>query len=238
MERPGPCVIVTELYVVKVFIGPDGRGGNPLGVFLDGDAIPVTRRQAVATDLNFSETVFVDDLDSGRLHIFTPAAELPFAGHPLVGTAWLLKQQGHAVQSVNPPAGNVPVRYDNDATWIRGRPEWSPPMQFIQHRSPAAIDALEGAPDGVGFAYCWAWENEPAGRVRVRVFVPEHNIHEDEATGSGAVAFAARIGRAVTINQGAGSRLVTELHDDGSVSVGGAVALTETRSYAIGTATP
>ena len=60
--------------MVKVFIGPDGRGGNPLGVFLDGDAIPVTRRQAVATDLNFSETVFVDDLDSGRLRIFTPAA--------------------------------------------------------------------------------------------------------------------------------------------------------------------
>ena len=40
--------------------------------------------------LGFSETVYVDDPDTGQLRIFTPAAELPFAGHPLVGTAWLL----------------------------------------------------------------------------------------------------------------------------------------------------
>ena len=87
---------------------------------------------------------------------------------------------------------------------------------------------------GVGFAYCWAWEDEPDGRVRVRVFVPEHNIDEDEATGSGAVAFVAHIGRAVTVNQGVGSLLMTQLHDDGAVSVGGVVTLTETRQYTIG----
>ena len=92
---------------------------------------------------------------------------------------------------------------------------------------------MEGAPDGVGFAYCWAWEDEAAERVRVRVFVPEHNIFEDEATGSGAVAFAAQIGRAVNINQGIGSSLLTALHDDGSVSVGGAVTLVETRDYSL-----
>ncbi len=222
---------MTTLHVLKVFVGNDGRGGNPLGVFLAGGDFAAGRRGSVARDLNSSETVFVDDLNSGRLQIFTPAAELPFAGHPLVGTAWLLKQQGHTVDALRPPAGEVPVRYDGETTWIRGRPEWSPSMEFIQHDSPGEIDALEGAPDGVGFAYCWAWEDEPSGRVRVRVFVPEHNIHEDEATGSGALAFAARIGAAVTINQGAGSLLLTALHDDGSVSVGGAVAMVETREY-------
>jgi predicted PhzF superfamily epimerase YddE/YHI9 len=70
--------------------------------------------------------------------------------------------------------------------------------------------------------------------VRVRVFVPEHNIEEDEATGSGAVAFAAHIERAVTVNQGVGSLLMTRLHDDGAVSVGGAVKLAESREYMIG----
>ncbi len=117
---------MTTLYVVSVFVGADGRGGNPLGVFLDGGTFSSEQRQAVATDLNFSETVFVDDLDSGALQIFTPAAELPFAGHPLVGTAWLLRREGHAVDALKPPAGVVPVRFEGDTTWITGRPEWSP----------------------------------------------------------------------------------------------------------------
>ena len=228
---------MSTLHVLKVFAGPDGRGGNLLGVFLDGGAFAAGQRQSVATHLNYSETVFVDDTATGALQIFTPAAELPFAGHPLVGTAWLLKQEGHAVDALRPPAGVVPVRVDGDTTWIRGRPEWSPAMAFIRYDSPAEINALQGAPDGIGFAYCWAWEDEPDGRVRVRVFVPEHNIHEDEATGSGAVAFAAHISRAVTINQGVGSLLLTRLHDDGSVSVGGEVSLTETRDYTVGAPT-
>ncbi|MBT3941945.1 MAG: PhzF family phenazine biosynthesis protein [Chloroflexi bacterium] len=219
------------LNVLRVFVGEDGGGGNPLGVFLQGDAYPTEKRQPVATDLNYSETVFVDDPDSGALRIFTPAAELPFAGHPLVGTAWLLNKEGHAVDALRPPAGVVPVTFDGDTTWIRGRPEWSPKMDFIRYDSPEDINVLSGPPDGIGFAYCWSWEDETAGRVRVRVFVPEHNIDEDEATGSGAVAFAAHIGRAVTVNQGVGSLLKTQLHDDGAVSVGGAVTLTETRDY-------
>jgi PhzF family phenazine biosynthesis protein len=79
---------MAELHVLRVFAAPDGTGGNPLGVFLDGPAVPEGRRQAVAADLGFSETVFVDDPRSGGVRIFTPAAELPFAGHPLVGTSW------------------------------------------------------------------------------------------------------------------------------------------------------
>ncbi len=47
------------LHVLRVFTAPDGGGGNPLGVFLDGVAIPPERRQAVAAELGFSETVFV-----------------------------------------------------------------------------------------------------------------------------------------------------------------------------------
>jgi predicted PhzF superfamily epimerase YddE/YHI9 len=187
--------IPKQLNVLKVFVGADGNGGNPLGVFLEGGAFTSDQRQAVATDLNFSETVFVDDTATGQLQIFTPAAELPFAGHPLVGTAWLLHQKGFAVDALRPPAGTVPVTSDGDTTWIRGRPQWSPKMEYLQYDSPAEVDALTGAPDGLGFAYCWSWEDESAVLVRVRVFVPEHNIHEDEATGSGAVAFAAHIGR-------------------------------------------
>ena len=84
----------TELHVLKVFAGPDGRGGNPLGVFLEGWRFAAERRQAVAADLAFSETVFVDDPAEGAIRIFTPAAELAFAGHPTVGTAYVLARTG------------------------------------------------------------------------------------------------------------------------------------------------
>src|SRR5687767_1848156 len=50
----------TTLHTLLVFLGPGGAGGNPLGVVLDGGDVPPAERQAVAADLGFSETVFVD----------------------------------------------------------------------------------------------------------------------------------------------------------------------------------
>jgi hypothetical protein len=62
------------LHVLRVFTDESGEWGNPLGVFLDGGAVPEARRQAVAADLGFSETVYVDDAAAARVRIFTPAA--------------------------------------------------------------------------------------------------------------------------------------------------------------------
>ncbi|HWC07710.1 MAG TPA: PhzF family phenazine biosynthesis protein, partial [Solirubrobacterales bacterium] len=76
---------MAEVHVLRVFTGEDGRFGNPLGVFLDGAAVPLDERQAVAANLGFSETVFVDDRRRGACRIFTPGSELGFAGHPSVG---------------------------------------------------------------------------------------------------------------------------------------------------------
>src|SRR4030081_1017278 len=102
------------LHVLRVFTGDDGSGGNPLGVFLDGDGITGDRRQDVAADLGFPETVFVDDARDGRVAVFTPSVELDFAGHPLVGTAWLLASQGRDVSLLRPPAGDVPARQEGE----------------------------------------------------------------------------------------------------------------------------
>lgn len=69
-------------------------GGNPLAVVLDADGLSAEAMQAVAREFNLSETVFVmtpaNPGHTARIRIFTPAAELPFAGHPTVGTAILL----------------------------------------------------------------------------------------------------------------------------------------------------
>ncbi len=71
--------------------------GNPLAVVLDADGLETAQMQAIAREFNLSETAFVLDADnpahSARVRIFTPAVELPFAGHPTVGTAICLASE-------------------------------------------------------------------------------------------------------------------------------------------------
>lgn len=230
-----------ELRVLRVFCAADGTHGNPLGVFLNGGGIASGLRQAVARDLGFSETVFVDDRVSGAVRIFTPAMELPFAGHPMVGTAWLLAREGGEPSVLRAPAGELPVRFATDGApdempvWIAARPEWSPHFEYVELESAAAVDALEGAPGGLGFAYCWAWADEERGIVRARSFVADAGIPEDEATGAAALALCARLGRPVTVLQGRGSEIAARPIADGFVEVGGRVVAEEVRDYSLPT---
>lgn len=119
---------MTQLHVVRVFLGPGGTAGNLLAVFLDGAAIPPERRLIVTAELGFSETVFVDDVATGRIAIFVPTAEVPFAGHPIVGTAWLLAEVGRPTSVLRPPAGDVPTRSDDGLSGVPPAPipwRWS-----------------------------------------------------------------------------------------------------------------
>ena len=222
---------MAHLHILKVFVGENGAGGNPLGVFLEGREVPEEDRQRIAADLGFSETVFVEDSPRGELRIFTPATELPFAGHPLVGTAWLLAQEGPGLSVLRPPAGEVPTRTEGDLTFISGRPEWAPPFEHFELGSPAEVETLEGPPDGHDLAGVWAWQDREAGVVRARVFAPRVGVVEDEATGSHAVGLAAWLGRRITIRQGHGSLILAEPQPDGSVEIGGRTELVETRDY-------
>ena len=162
---------MTILHVLRVFVGEGGAGGNPLGVFLEGREVPEQDRQKVAGNLGFSETVFVEDPGRGELRIFTPTTELPFAGHPLVGTAWLLAREGAGASVLRPPAGEVSMRTEDDFTYIFGRPEWAPPFEHVELDSPAAVDELTGPPDGYDLVGAWAWEDEEMGHVRACVSV-------------------------------------------------------------------
>ena len=221
---------MARLHILKVFVGESGSG-NPLGVFLEGREVQEGDRQRVAAELGFSETVFVEDPGRGELRIFTPETELPFAGHPLVGTAWLLAEEGFEAPVLRPPAGEVPVRFDGDLTFISGRPEWAPPFEHVELGSPAEVEALEGPPDGHDLAGVWAWQDREAEVVRARVFAPRVGVAEDEATGAHAVKLAARLGRRITIRQGKGSLILAEPRADGSVEIGGRTELVEVREY-------
>jgi predicted PhzF superfamily epimerase YddE/YHI9 len=220
---------VIEVHVLKVFTGPDDRGGNPLGVVLDGGRVEPGRRQAVAAELGYSETVFVDDADTGAIRIFTPAAELAFAGHPTVGTGWLLRSLGRAGSMLRVPAGDVATWQDGELSWIRARPAWIHPITRARLDSAAAVEALTGPPPGEGSYYAWAWIDEAAGSIRSRYFVTDLGIGEDEATGAAAVMMGGLLGRPLEIHQGVGSVLHVRPGADGTVEVGGRVEAIGTR---------
>jgi predicted PhzF superfamily epimerase YddE/YHI9 len=224
---------VPTLHLIRVFCGEDGSGGNALGVFLDGAEVPPGARQRVAAELGFSETVFVDDAARGEIRIFTPAVELDFAGHPVVGTAWLLAEHGTPVEKLRPPAGEAAVSYEGGAAFVAGRPEWGPPWELERLGSPEEVDGLGGPPGGHDLVSAWAWLDEAAGIVRARVFGERVGVAEDEATGSAAVRLCAALGRELDIRQGRGSRIRSSPLADGWVEIGGGCVLDAEREHAI-----
>jgi predicted PhzF superfamily epimerase YddE/YHI9 len=218
-----------RLHLLRVFCADDRSGGNPLGVFLQGGEVEPERRQAVAADLGLSETVFVDDAERGEIHIFTPGVELDFAGHPSVGTAWLLED----APVLRPPAGEIPVTREGEVVYVAARPEWGPPWVLAQLESPRDVEALDGPPGGEDLIVPWAWIDEDAGILRARAFGRRIGIAEDEATGSAATKLCTEAGRAVDIRQGRGSRILARPAADGFVEIGGLSAVDELRDYAL-----
>jgi trans-2,3-dihydro-3-hydroxyanthranilate isomerase len=89
--------VTHRIHTVDVF-AEKPLAGNQLAVVLDAKDIPGEEMQRIAKEMNISETTFVlppaDPAHAARVRIFTPASELPFAGHPTVGTAWVLSTQG------------------------------------------------------------------------------------------------------------------------------------------------
>ena len=96
--------------------------GNQLAVFTDAREIPEERLQALAREINFSETVFVYPAAGdghARVRIFTPGVELPFAGHPVLGTAFVLAGPLQLDELwLETGAGVVPVRLERDGSRI------------------------------------------------------------------------------------------------------------------------
>ena len=98
--------------------------GNPLAVFPDSGALTGAQMQAIAREMNLSETTFVTGCegDGYTVRIFTPNAELPFAGHPTLGTAWVLHHLGRLSGEVfqqQSAAGTTPVELRDGLLWLQ-----------------------------------------------------------------------------------------------------------------------
>src|SRR5437879_4766493 len=127
--------VEVDVFTDRVF------GGNPLAVFLDGRGLSDDEMQAIAREMNLSETTFVLPATrpdcAARVRIFTPAAELPFAGHPTVGTAWVLATRGR-------PGGRARAAREEAGAYSR---------MSAPHPSRTAADPATGAASGPLGAY-------------------------------------------------------------------------------------
>ncbi|WP_330256765.1 PhzF family phenazine biosynthesis protein [Nocardia sp. NBC_00565] len=215
----------TRVEVVRVFTDPAGLGGNELGIARAGDVADVDH-QALAAKAGFSETVVVEDPvdEIAKVRIYTPVVELPFAGHPSVGTAWWFAEQGTPVKVLQVAAGPVAVELNDGLTWIKARGEWAPEFTFHQVGDVNTLANLRPDDFDEGKHYLWTWTDEHRGALRSRMFAPSMGIAEDEATGAAAVALTALLRRGLVITQGKGSQIFTEWDSDGWVRLGGRVA--------------
>jgi trans-2,3-dihydro-3-hydroxyanthranilate isomerase len=118
-------------------------GGNPLAVFLDTDELDDAIMQRIAREMNLSETTFVarplSESAVARVRIFTPGRELPFAGHPTIGTAFVLDRLGKLPSesiTFDMAVGSVPVQREGDRYWMT-----PPPAEPIGGAFDRAADA-------------------------------------------------------------------------------------------------
>lgn len=155
--------VQVDVFTDRVF------GGNPLAVVFDAAGLADGEMQAVAKEMNLSETTFILPPTRGdcaaRVRIFTPARELPFAGHPTIGTAWVLATHGllpgkPSAFNLEEGIGPVPVTLEGDPArpsflWMRHRePEWGPELanraEVAAALSLADPDLVPGAPIQTG----------------------------------------------------------------------------------------
>lgn len=143
-----------QIRVVDVFTDT-ALAGNQLAVVLDGKDLSARTMQRIARELNFSETTFLlppeDPAHAAKVRIFTPFQELPFAGHPTIGTAWVLANEGIAKGTeftLEEAVGPVPVRCVREngrlVFWMT-----HPPFSFGQVYSHKQVAAAIGVPEEV-----------------------------------------------------------------------------------------
>lgn len=124
--------------------------GNQLAVFLDGRKLSSAEMQRIARETNFSETTFIlpqpaatETKQGVKVRIFTPQEELPFAGHPTLGTAYVLRGKNRSPEvTLDLRAGRIPVRFENRAGALFGEMRQREPEFGKVHDGDAVAAAI------------------------------------------------------------------------------------------------
>lgn len=113
-------------YIVDVF-AEKKYAGNQLAVFLDADGLSTEEMQKIAREINFAESTFITNIqpenNSATIRIFTAEHEMQFAGHPIIGTSWvlmnkILKNQPQNI-TLSVPIGEIPIEQSGDLVWLQ-----------------------------------------------------------------------------------------------------------------------
>ena len=119
-------------YIVDVFTNTK-YAGNQLAIFMNAEALTTTEMQQIATEINFAESTFVTSIDEKKnaaaIKIFTPAPDMKFAGHPIIGTSWVLLnkvfEKTATTLELHVPIGGIKVKQENDLMWLKAaQPEF------------------------------------------------------------------------------------------------------------------
>jgi trans-2,3-dihydro-3-hydroxyanthranilate isomerase len=134
-----------KFYIVDVF-AENKYEGNQLAVFIPEGKMEPTEMQKIAREMNFSETTFINSgiQDNGGydVKIFSPDSELPFAGHPTLGTAYVIKnlldRSDSSKINLNLPVGQIPVVFEDQFAWMtQNQPEFGAKVEI--DRIPAIL---------------------------------------------------------------------------------------------------
>ena len=221
-----------EIYVVRAFVNHVGEYGNQTGIVLDTEQkISPVDRQKIATQLHFTDTVFVNNLDTINVSFFNPQQETKFAGDSLISTAYFIKHTlGNNADMITCKGGEIRTWSEGEVTWIRASLVGTPGWQHKQLDSAYAVDSITNVEAATyEHTMVWAWVDEPKGLIRSRTFLLDWGTLEDQGNGSGSMQLASRLGRRVEISQGKGSVIFAEPVDAASARVGGRVRIDEVR---------
>ena len=209
--------------ILNVFSDSMGKFGNPVGIIIDiENKIDIKNRQQVAIDSGFSEIVFVNNLETKDVSIFSPTRQIPFAGHALVGTSYYFNNVLNIPTVEIISMGKVIKSWqENNLTFVEADLSILPNWNFKEYKTPEEVEQITIQEASI-LEHClvWSWINEKEGIVRARTFASDWDIPEDEANGSGAMKLANLLNRNLIIHHGKGS----VIHSTPN-SVGGLVKL-------------
>jgi len=184
--------------------------GNPLAVIIDGDGLSQSKMQAIAKEMNLSETVFIQrptvNRALARLRIFTTTRELPFAGHPVVGTWFLMAELGVV------PAGEGPVH-----VWQQTGVDHAPQVLAKERNETWRIGILSmPAPKEMGEAYMVAFVAKKNDAAITRYFTLEYDyVLATKSTRT----ILCEVDRGKTTKHGEGPKLAGDFQADASAFV-------------------
>lgn len=236
-----------EYRVVDVF-AERPLEGNPLTVVPNAAGLSDERMQAIARETNHSETTFVTGHapdGTPQVRIFTPQTELPFAGHPTLGTAWVTD-----ADALDLSIGRIPIEREGDVLWMTQNPatfepldgpmleaclgvpvvdavvgSTGTPMGLIEVADSNAVRAATcnaGAYTGPSIACAYVFATDSDHDVHARSFGPFVGVPEDPATGSAAgplagwLASRGELNRERVVHQGIEMKRPSRLHIAGT----------------------